>query len=92
MILEELFVVALITLFCGPVAAWVSSWILYAFGQLVEDVHAMRDKEGTTEEVNAKREAKERARREAEEKAKREAEEEVKIKEEVLTSSFILSF
>jgi predicted RNA-binding Zn-ribbon protein involved in translation (DUF1610 family) len=28
----------------GPIVAWVSSWILYAFGELVEDVHALRDK------------------------------------------------
>ena len=28
----------------GPIVAWVSSWILYAFGELVEDVHAMRNK------------------------------------------------
>lgn len=29
----------------GPIVAWVSSWVLYAFGELVEDVHAMRNKE-----------------------------------------------
>ena len=75
---EGLIVCGLLTLVCGPIIAWVGSWILYAFGQLVEDVHAMRDKEGTTEEVNAKREAKKRARREAEEKAKCEAEEKAK--------------
>ena len=75
---EDLIVYGLLTLVCGPIIAWVGSWILYAFGQLVEDVHAMRDKEGTTEEVKAKREAKERARREAVEKAKREAEEKAK--------------
>ena len=83
---EGLIVYGLLTLVCGPIIAWVGSWILYAFGQLVEDVHAMRDKEGTTEEVKAKREAKERARREAEEKAKREAEEKAKreAEEEVI--------
>lgn len=26
----------------GPIVAWVGSWILYAFGELVEDVHALR--------------------------------------------------
>ena len=25
-----------LSLFCGPVVAWVGSWILYAFGELVE--------------------------------------------------------
>ena len=57
----------------GPVVAWVSSWILYAFGQLVEDVHAMRNKEGTAEEVKAKREAEARIKREVELKAQQEA-------------------
>ena len=28
----------------GPLVAWVSSWILYAFGEMVEDIHAMRNK------------------------------------------------
>lgn len=59
------FLVALL----GPFAAWISSWVLYAFGELVEDVHAIRNKEGTTEEVYAKREAEENARIEAREKA-----------------------
>ena len=75
---EDLILYGLLTLVCGPIVAWVGSWILYAFGQLVEDVHAMRDKEGTTEEVKAKRETEERAKREAEENAKREAEEKAK--------------
>lgn len=34
----------LISIF-GPIVAWVSSWVLYAFGELVEDIHAMRKKE-----------------------------------------------
>ena len=29
----------------GPLLAWVSSWLLYAFGELDEDVHALRNKE-----------------------------------------------
>jgi hypothetical protein len=28
----------------GPMIAWVSSWLLYAFGELVEDVHTIRGK------------------------------------------------
>lgn len=28
----------------GPIVAWVSSWLLYAFGELVEDTHAIREK------------------------------------------------
>ena len=41
---DDLIFEGLLTLFCGPIAAWVSSWILYAFGELVEDIHAMRNK------------------------------------------------
>jgi hypothetical protein len=33
---------ALFIIFFGPIVAWVGSWILYAFGQLVDDVHASR--------------------------------------------------
>lgn len=40
--------VGLVVLICGPIVAWVGSWILYAFGELVEDVHAMRNKEVPT--------------------------------------------
>ena len=41
---EDLILYGLLTLVCGPIVAWVGSWILYAFGELVEDVHAVRDK------------------------------------------------
>ena len=64
-------VIGPILLFCGPIVAWISSAILFSFGQLVEDVHAIRDKEGTTAEVRIKREEEDKA---AEERAKREAE------------------
>ncbi len=43
----------LISIF-GPVVAFVSSWILYAFGELVEDVHAMRNKEISVADVPQK--------------------------------------
>ena len=69
---------ALFIIIFGPIVAWVSSWILYAFGQLVEDTHAIRDKEGTTADVKARHKAEENARREAEENARREAEEKVR--------------
>ena len=62
----------------GPVFVWIGSWTMYAFGEFVEDIHAMRDKEGTTEEVKAKRESEARIKREAELKAQREAEEKAK--------------
>lgn len=69
---DEIYAVyGLLAVVFGPFVAWVSSWILYAFGQLVEDVHAIRDKEGTTVEVHAKRQAEARTKREMEEKARR---------------------
>ena len=33
---EDLILCGFLTLICGPIIAWVSSWILYAFGELVE--------------------------------------------------------
>ena len=33
----------LLIIICGPLVALVSTWILYAFGELVEDVHAIRN-------------------------------------------------
>ena len=34
---EEEALLALLLIFIGPLVAWISSWILYAFGQLVEN-------------------------------------------------------
>ncbi len=62
----------------GPVFVWIGSWTMYAFGEFVDDIHAMRDKEGTTEEVKAKRELEARIKREAELKAQQEAAERAK--------------
>ena len=58
----------------GPVFVWISSWAMYAFGEFVEDTHAMRKKYYPMAEEQANREAEERAKREAEAKAKHEAE------------------
>ena len=43
---EDLILYGLITLVCGPIVAYIGSWILFAFGELVEDVHAIRNKDG----------------------------------------------
>ena len=67
---NEIILAGLLILFCGPIVAWVGSWILYAFGQFVEDIHAIRDREGTTTEVKTKREAEAKAKRETEIKAR----------------------
>ena len=58
-----------------PVCVWIGSWTLYAFGEFVEDTHAMRNKENPPATEKAKRQVEEKAKRQAEEKAKRQAEE-----------------
>ena len=79
--------IGFIVLICGPLVAWVSSWLLYAFGQLVDDTHVMRNQCKIIDNIDTnlqtiaqpvveekvKRENEERARREAEERARREA-------------------
>jgi hypothetical protein len=39
------FVMGIVTVVFGPLVAYVSSWLLYAFGQLVEDIHIIRIKQ-----------------------------------------------
>lgn len=57
-----------------PVFIWIGSWAMYAFGEFVEDTHAIRNKYYPTEE---ERKAEEKAQREAEaQAAKREIEKE----------------
>lgn len=81
LLFDEFILVGLLTMICGPVVAWVGSWILYAFGELVEDAHSIRndakivniDKNVQLLATPMIREADEKVRREAEEKAKREA-------------------
>jgi cytochrome b subunit of formate dehydrogenase len=70
---EYLILYGLLTLVCGPIVAWVGSWILYAFGELVEDVHAVRKKYYPIAEEQANREAEEKAKREAKELAQKKA-------------------
>ena len=41
---DDFILISVLIAIVGPIVAWVGSWILYAFGELVEDVHAMRDK------------------------------------------------
>lgn len=37
---EDLIIAGLLTLLCGPIVAWIGSWITYAFGELVEKTSA----------------------------------------------------
>ena len=41
--INKYFLAGILTFVLGPYIAWVSSWLLYAFGQLVDDIHAMRN-------------------------------------------------
>ena len=70
---------SLLIIFLGPVIAWVSSWILYAFGELVEDTHAMRNRISPVTEQDAVNEAKRKEKEQAAiEKSEREAKEQAK--------------
>ena len=73
----ELCWIPLVAAIVGPIFVWLGSWVMYAFGEFVEDIHAIRNKDGTEAEVKLKREAEEKLRQEAAEKAKREKEEEI---------------
>ena len=53
----ELCWIPLVFAVIGPVFVWIGSWTMYAFGEFVEDIHAIRNKEGTTAEEKAKYEA-----------------------------------
>ena len=86
---NEFFAAGLITLFCGPVVALISTWLLYAFGQLVDDTHTVRMQNIAIENINQNLqtlaqpmidESKEKAKREAEDRAKLAAE--IKAKRE----------
>lgn len=79
---ENLIFYGLLTLVCGPIVAYIGSWVLYAFGELVEDVHAIRNKEGTTAEAKEKREAVLKAKQKKEQEAKREIEERERLQKE----------
>jgi hypothetical protein len=42
LIIEESFLVGFLTILLGPILAWVSTWVLYGFGQMVDDLAATR--------------------------------------------------
>lgn len=47
---EEFCWIPLVSAVVGPAFIWVGSWTLYAFGEFVEDIHAMRSKEWPAEQ------------------------------------------
>ena len=62
----ELCWIPLVGAIVGPIFVWLGSWVMYAFGEFIEDTHAIRNKYYPTEEEKAKRKAEEKAQREAE--------------------------
>jgi len=70
---DDFILISVLIAIVGPIVAWVGSWILYAFGELVEDTHAMRKKYYPMAEEQANREAEEKAKREAKELAQKKA-------------------
>ena len=78
---------ALLIILFGPIITYVSSWLLYAFGQLVEDTRYITNQntviarsvkiisQQIIDEVKKKRNAEDDAKREAEEKTKHHSEE-----------------
>ena len=71
----ELCWIPLVGAIVGPIFVWLGSWAMYAFGEFIEDTHAIRNKYYPTEEEKTKQKAAEKAKHKAEEKAQREAEE-----------------
>ena len=87
LLVDEFIGLGLLTLFCGPVVAWVSSWLLYGFGELIcetseakeELMEINRNIYIMAEPMIAKKdEADRQARKEAIERAKQEAIEKVR--------------
>ena len=87
LLVDEFIGLGLLTMFGGPVVAWVSSWLLYGFGELIcetsqakkELININRNIKIIAEPMIAqKEEADRQARKKASEKSKREAEEKAK--------------
>ena len=68
-----LFWIPLVAAGVGSILVWIGSWTMYAFGEYVEDIHAMRKKYYPMAEEQADREAEEKEKREAEETAQKKA-------------------
>ena len=45
---DSLRAVGIFTILLGPIIAWISSWLLYAFGQLVDDTQEIRNTSSKT--------------------------------------------
>lgn len=69
----KLWWIPLVSAIVGPIFVWIGSWTMYAFGEFVEDTHAIRSKYYPIVEEQAYREAEEIAKRESEEEAQKKA-------------------
>lgn len=49
-----IYLLLLLAAVVGPIVIWVGSWCMYAFGELVEDIHYMRDKSDSAGKANFK--------------------------------------
>ena len=60
-------------LLCGPIVAWVSSWLLYGFGELIDKICDIEQNTRGGESKTKIKETIEKAKKEAMEKAEKEA-------------------
>lgn len=77
----ELCWIPLVAAIVGPFFVWIGNWTMYAFGEFVEDTHAMRKKYCPMAEEQANREAEKKTNREAEEKSKHDVEKSNNLKD-----------
>lgn len=76
LLIDEEALTGLLILLCGPVVAWVSSWLLYAFGEIAENLCSIeRNTRESAAAAAVMRKESEKARIEEIEKKRRESEE-----------------
>ena len=71
---EEIWWGALISIYCGPIVALFSSWLLYGFGEIIDKLCDIEQNTRGGQSKTKIKETTERTRKEAKEKAKKEAE------------------
>ena len=67
---EDVMLIGLLVVIFGPVVAWVSSWILYGYGQLIENSDVIAEAYKRKNEKQVKNVAKENAKIEAQRREK----------------------
>ncbi|MBR5345380.1 MAG: hypothetical protein IK127_06100 [Clostridia bacterium] len=56
--LTALIVSGIVLIILGPILAWLSSWLLYAFGQIADDLHELRNTHNKSNKNNGVRDGK----------------------------------